>query len=697
MSRIEHLKRILLIEDQEQFYKPVMRWLSDEGYYVTHVGTYDEALHAIHHEHFHLALVDLSLVYDDPDNEDGFRLLQEIQDIGLRDYMPCIMLTAFGTMPKTLKAFNILHVSRFIPKEAGFRRELLTAVDEIFNQEIQINFDLQYADDSAHIIDQIAQGINWTVGKRPAHDGLTAQVLDLFGHLFFEAKSVEINPLTPGLTGASVIRVRPTWAQGRGTSSVAKIGRADKVRTEAERFEENVLNFLPPNTISQVKKVTYTRHIGALLFTFTEHDMVPLKEFDAFYHAQQSDIIMDSLRNLFETTCRHWYNGTREPLSEQDLQSVYYATFQYDVSKLVQRIQIVLPEFDPDTPTFRFCEEGVEWTNPIYWLSRHAESCTMPIYRSITHGDLNGRNIMVDHTNKCWLIDFYRTQKSHIMRDFVILESDIKYRLMPKLSQESFYRLEKLLLNGSDMSAEEETDIAKAVRVVKTLRELAHQFASGDQGMIDEAEQKKLEQEHLTSMLMTTLNVVRLRHIDETRKFQALLSASLLCTKLDMLAGRPIERPWPSEPARLTLPRLYFSAQLHHLSELLSQDRLSLYIGSEKTAVFTKPHFHAWQKNLPWRTIFTHPGTANGSGIERNAYQFIDQIGTLLHNGEAILLLGASDAELKVVRDASHGLNIDGQLWVVGGHLLDEQQDAYRNLGYRVLLETPDRMIEAFQ
>ncbi|KAA3662908.1 MAG: response regulator, partial [Chloroflexi bacterium] len=56
-----HKKRILVVEDQEQFYAPVRRWLEDEGYHVTLATNYKDAHAAIHTRHFHLAVVDMSL------------------------------------------------------------------------------------------------------------------------------------------------------------------------------------------------------------------------------------------------------------------------------------------------------------------------------------------------------------------------------------------------------------------------------------------------------------------------------------------------------------------------------------------------------------------------------------------------------------------------------------------------------------
>ncbi|NOK57759.1 MAG: hypothetical protein GFH27_549287n63 [Chloroflexi bacterium AL-W] len=47
----------------------------------------------------------------------------------------------------------------------------------------------------------------------------------------------------------------------------------------------------------------------------------------------------------------------------------------------------------------------------------------------LCHGDLHGRNILVDDHNRFWLIDFARVERSHALCDFVELETDIKFNL----------------------------------------------------------------------------------------------------------------------------------------------------------------------------------------------------------------------------------------------------------------------------
>ncbi len=735
-----HEKRILVVEDQEQFYAPVRRWLEDEGYHVTLATNYKDARAAIHTRHFHLAVVDMSLVHDDPTDQAGMNLLREIEEMGLNRIMPCIVLTANVNVSNLLEATQERRVAAYIQKASGYRTKLLTAVRELFNDTVRINFDLAYDVGSVQLIKDVADDVNWSMRGKPDLDLLTSQVRDLFGKLFADAKRVHIAKLKPGLTGAAVIRVQPTWDHGLGPPYVAKIGRDDKVKFEADSYETYVRRYLPPNTIAQVKDVAYTRHVGALLYTFAENDMVPLREFDEFYrHGSASDIVT-SLRNLFETTCRYWYDARERKIS--DLVQLYYDAFQLDETKLVQRIQVVLPEFDADAEVFTFDNDHIEALNPIAWLKRHRHEFVIPTYHCITHGDLTGRNIMVDQTNKCWLIDFYRTRDSHILRDFVILETDIKYRLLQMPSFEKFLRMEEGLLL-TDESGEESTinlnvsgGIRKAMTVINILRSLAYEFVSGG----FRAKHQDSRREYLISLLMTTLNVVRLRHIPEERKYQALLSASLVCAELDKLVGREPIRPKyaEGEGARVVETAVSTTAQQRHLSKLLQQQKLLLFLGSETPTGFSWLNSIDNVVQLPWQAVYTttrnqqlenkyrqyqiphsvisRPGPKRVQSDDLPIYKLYDspqatvisgyrvddpnwqrfagQIRRDLRRGQTMLVLCASESEIKMLHETCYSDEAVGRLWVSDADISEEGQDEYRTWGWRVVPDTPDTLLE---
>ena len=59
---------------------------------------------------------------------------------------------------------------------------------------------------------------------------------------------------------------------------------------------------------------------------------------------------------------------------------------------------------------------------------------------------LHSRNVLVDNSGNGWFIDFARARKSHALRDFVELETDIKFALLPVTDLNVLLPFEQALL-----------------------------------------------------------------------------------------------------------------------------------------------------------------------------------------------------------------------------------------------------------
>jgi ActR/RegA family two-component response regulator len=529
----DHPKKILLVDDRPS--RPLIRRLEGAGYLVTGVESYQQAVACLDSDHFHLAIIDIRLEDADAANIDGMKLLGVIATQSLHGVMPCIVLTAYPNINNILTATQTWRVARFIQKQANYITEVLTTVEKLFEEQVKINFALEYEISSHALLTEIAQDIRWSTGFQPPNERLELQIRDLFGKLFVDAKRIYVTKLKPGLTGASVSRVDPTWALSPGPACVVKAGLLEKIETENQHYNKYVREQLN-NAVTKVD-VAYTRHLGALRYTFAQSGAQALVEFDEYYANSTPKEILYSLDYLFYQACRYWYDNHGERRYQQ-LAHLYYQAFELDVEKLINRIQLILPQFDPTAATFQLAWLPNPLPNPIFWLAKRDNECILPVFATITHGDLTGRNIMVNEEGRCWLIDFYRTYPSHILRDFLILESDIKYRLLAQPSNKDFLLLEAMLLHwqpdqGEIKFASAPRDMAKAIQVVANLRKIAYELGKGTGTTI--------HKEYLISLLMATLNVVRLRHIPDERKMQAMLSAALICAELDKLAGREPE------------------------------------------------------------------------------------------------------------------------------------------------------------
>src|SRR5512137_243384 len=114
-QRIKH-PHLLLVEDEPHVYLTLQRRLKNEGYEATLATNYQAAYEQLATRHFHLAIIDVRLS-DDETDQSGMRLLRDVEKLGLRGVMPCLIITAIGTKAMTLQALQKLGAEWFIEKE----------------------------------------------------------------------------------------------------------------------------------------------------------------------------------------------------------------------------------------------------------------------------------------------------------------------------------------------------------------------------------------------------------------------------------------------------------------------------------------------------------------------------------------------------------------------------------------------------
>lgn len=533
-------RHVLLVEDSESAGADICLWLDEEEYRVTVCRSLDAAKEQLRRDHFHVALVDISLSPNDNRNIDGYRLIEWISEHpAFKDVLPCIVLTAhdFGDLAEA--GYGRLPVKGWVRKKTQYRDDLLRNLSEVFTQWVDVNWKLEYDADGRQKLPQMAGHILWPEGEsKPEESLLIEEIRDLLGKRFRDASRVYFRELTKGLSGAAVIRVDAKWDGDYPPGVVLKIGRRDKIETEYHNYKKFVKNHLPPNTAADAQ-VDYSGYLGAIQYRFAEDSHRTIPEFDVFFATEATEQVKEALRSLFTDTCRFWY-ATPDP-EFKNLVTVYFDALNLSEDKLATRIGFFLPNFDPNVPCLTLPDQPAPLTNPLDWLHNHRDDCTVKVYQSISHGDLTGRNIFVNVQGHCWLIDFFRTYRSHLLRDHAILETDIKYRLLPELfslrgreeaySRDQYERMEQALSRGQVSDGDELLpEVAKATVAVLTIRELAEELMSRYHRHED-----NISRQILLSRLITTLNVTRLRHIEPRYKLWALMTAACICEELDRL------------------------------------------------------------------------------------------------------------------------------------------------------------------
>ncbi|MCL4251581.1 MAG: TIR domain-containing protein [Anaerolineae bacterium] len=590
-------RRIILVEDDEIFYKQLLRVLRQKGYEVTLATDVDDARFQLHANHFHVAIVDIFLNAGKGPSQigergSGERLLSDIHSSRLNDVLTRIILTNYPDVDLYSRALGEWGVFRALKKYSDAHEEdyvtLLTkALDEAFdstksrnerqrarinhsvklNLEFQVNSDLEVIPKAVeHIIEHEGPKISSLLTPEDkwkslpsesliSPDVIALQVYDLLNELFYNEDKLFLSTMSSGLTGAAIIRARPSGTtRGLGQRYVVKIGRRDKIEREYKNYSELVSPKFTGGAVTAAAAAS-TRDLGAICYRFAENERgSELREFDVLFknHEIRNEAICQGLRFVFERTFRLLYGERNQEIFY--LPDDYYQAFELEEKGRLQRVidevlenddvRKYVVEFDPHSPQFKIAVLKDALLNPFLWLETHRDRCILPAYRCVTHGDLTGRNIMTDTTeyiehvqgktfvyHKMWLIDFYRTGESHILRDLVVLESDIKYRLAEKLDLPDFITLEKHLLGLETINEEEVSDnllLARTSVIIEQIRQLCREQQGFPTAPDDESE-------ILVAVLMATLNVIRLKHVTTEKKIHALISASLICSRLESL------------------------------------------------------------------------------------------------------------------------------------------------------------------
>jgi DNA-binding NtrC family response regulator len=106
-------KRILIVEDMPDWRDQLQATLRRDGYDITTVPSYGEALAELRRNPYDLTLVDLRLSPADESNRDGMDLLRDLA----RANVPAVVVTGYGGVELARKAIDQYHAFDFMEKQ----------------------------------------------------------------------------------------------------------------------------------------------------------------------------------------------------------------------------------------------------------------------------------------------------------------------------------------------------------------------------------------------------------------------------------------------------------------------------------------------------------------------------------------------------------------------------------------------------
>ncbi|MGB0388605.1 MAG: response regulator [Ardenticatenaceae bacterium] len=560
------LKRILVVDNDPDVLDSVRYNLRSAGYEVVTANCPDEARQQLACEIVHLAVIDIRLE-DERRREDhsGFDVAQKVPD-----YIPCVIFTAYENTDNLRKALGEVGAKASLDKKDPLAAsKLVDIVDECFASVVKVNFALKI--EGTLDLNRVASQI-----EVPRSDeNLRPSALDvrqILQTLFHDAQAVYATLLlsaqqAPTFTqaGSLLIRARARYEHAWGAPVVVKFSAREEIESEAKNYHY-IKRYLGGQRLPVLREengVAYSRQLGGLVYTLIgAQNWESICEFGQIYREHETERVIDLLKRFFRQTFGALFeDATRQPLN---LTTSYTDALRLTPEKLRRAVQEVHPDGLRE-PTLRFnglsaiansaiansaiansaiansaiansaiansAIANKDVPNPIMWALPDNKFRTFNTFsrQCLCHGDLHNKNMLVDGEGHFWLIDFARVAESHALRDFAELESDIKFNLLSVVDLKDLFVFEQALLTPTH-SQDAYPNISfgnphldHAYRVVAALRRIAYDLIRLDGDM----------REYYQALFWHTLNIIRLRHITPQKKEHALLSAALICQRLE--------------------------------------------------------------------------------------------------------------------------------------------------------------------
>lgn len=526
--------RVLIMDDRDRWRRELRAALTPAGYDIETVASRPEALQRFAEDLFHVLVLDIRMQEGDVGNQEGLDMLEELGDLGRSNAARVVMCSGYGTRNRLRQAYARHGVDDFIDKGEFTDEELVSVVGASF-EKLAINLALEIHWQGGLDVAQAVHNllIDGSRVKRDTrqHDLLARELTDLLCRLFHEADSLLVEPIAPGLSGASVLLARPFYPRGAGHRTVVKYGAHEQIESEFQNFRTFVRPFVGGGRSTNVLELRRTPRLGGVVYSFLGASGEQLCDFGAIYRTRDIPTITAVIDDLFETTCASWYAnlGSVSPL---DLTDLYRQSLGLATERIGHAIGHVKSVHSGKTLHFNHLSVHAETPNPIRALTGTPR--VEATYECVTHGDLNPRNILVDDDGHTWLIDFQQTGPGHLLRDLILLDCAVRFELLgtDEATLDERHALEQALLDQDgfptlgDLPSPPDTrpPIAKAFSICSHLRARAGKLlASNPSASVDEFH---------TGALYCALKHLRFYRAPPLSREHALLSAAMLTARL---------------------------------------------------------------------------------------------------------------------------------------------------------------------
>jgi protein-tyrosine phosphatase/nicotinamidase-related amidase len=276
---------------------------------------------------------------------------------------------------------------------------------------------------------------------------------ELVRYLFRDCQTVTLKPLGGGFSGNLVLTSRSVDIYGhQQVPHVVKIGDQKAIAQERTAFErvENVLG----NSAPRITEFADLKGRGGLKYRYAAMGAGFSTTLKKIYCEDAPQARIERyLKIVFDDQLGRFYRAaTLEPINLLEHYR-FDASFAPSVRSAVEAV-LGRPAVG-NTITLR---GGQACPNPCNFyeqdLAEILPLATGSSCLSYVHGDLNGANIIIDAQDNIWLIDFFHTGRSHVLKDLIKLENDLLYiftSIDSDAELEQAFRLTDILLDIHDL------------------------------------------------------------------------------------------------------------------------------------------------------------------------------------------------------------------------------------------------------
>lgn len=492
---------VLLIDNRITYLDLQAIQLVQAGYQVYNASSLEMATQLLQEKRVHLILADIRMEDDrDPEDFSGLWWAEE----SWHQPIPKIMVT--GYPEKTIReTFQIVlderaNIIDFVDKEHGFEK-LLEAIAKAFSEKIKINWDLVIRPNPTYSLTHLISLIEPDIMPLLLEERVK-EFEDVLRQLFARFVQVSLGRIVSQTPGHVILGAFAYDAEGQEKQFLVSCGQREIIARETEHTAALPEGEGKGSTrLARELSAVGTIRFAASAYYLVGGDLEVMTSFSTFYRFHKTEETYKALKHLYRTTLGPWYKSglsyrpyvlpdfitTELRPSMSIAESAFAEAWTQKIEVLCQQaLTAGVARFTHNAQRFAL---HVTDNEPVtHALPTHGLLTSLPTQELLCgkiHGLIDGHSVRVGEDGTTWLINFTQTGPGALVRDFISLETHIKFDWLRSLNVAERYQLEQRLLAGRRLGEEDNKDglsdeMAKAFAIIVCLRQLAAHYLGSD-------------------------------------------------------------------------------------------------------------------------------------------------------------------------------------------------------------------------